>query len=185
MNKEIFIKELNQKLSEIDDALTQFSREDEAALQQHPAEGSWSVLECIEHLHRYNEFYLPEFKKSMKKAPISSSNEMKRGRFGMKSAKSMLPCEKGVDNPMKTFKSKNSLNSDVSKAILDQFRLEQNQLKTIVKTAQDRDVGSVKCKTTLPLIRFRLGDAIEFIVNHQVRHMAQAKSAIESVLSLH
>ncbi|HKK38877.1 MAG TPA: DinB family protein [Cryomorphaceae bacterium] len=183
MNKDLFLKDLSRKLSEIDDALNKFSREDEEALQQHPAEGNWSALECIEHLHRYNAFYLPEFQKSIHKAPLSSSDEMKRGRFGMKTAKSMLPGEKGVNNPMKTFKSKNSLNSNLSKAILDQFRQEQAELRSIIDSASMRDIGAVKCKTTLPLIRFRLGDALEFIINHQVRHVAQAQRALDTVLS--
>lgn len=182
MNKDIFLKDLNQKLSEIDAALNLFSQQDELALLKHPSEGKWSVLECIEHLHRYSAFYLPEFQKSMKRAPISSSNEMKRGRFGMKSAKSMLPEETGVKNPMKTFKSKNSLNARVNADTLKQFQLEQKDMKALIEEAAQRDIGAVKCKTTLPIIRFRLGDALEFVINHQVRHIAQAKRALTSAL---
>ena len=29
-------------------------------LNQREAEGKWSVLECMEHLNRYGDFYIPE-----------------------------------------------------------------------------------------------------------------------------
>jgi len=182
MNKDIFLKDLSQKLSEIDDALKRFNQEDELALFEHPAEGKWSVLECIEHLHRYNAFYLPEFQKSMMRAPLSTSKEMKRGRFGMKAAKSMLPGETGVNNPMKTFKSKNTLHAKLKMDTLAQFQLEQKELKALIEESARRDIGAVKCNTTLPIIRFRLGDALEFVINHQLRHIVQAERALKEVL---
>jgi hypothetical protein len=181
MKRTEFIKELESKLREIESSLKLFQAEDEALLSEHPAEGKWSVLECIEHLHRYNEFYLPEFRKSLSKARTTSDTSMKRGSFGMKSAKSMLPGESGVRNPMKTFKSKNSLNSGVSKAVLKVFKREQEELMELVKSAYNRDIGGVKCETTLPIIRFRLCDALEFVINHQLRHIAQANRVQESV----
>jgi uncharacterized damage-inducible protein DinB len=182
MKKDKFLLDLNEKLAMIDKALDQFIANDEKVLSHRPESNKWNVLECIEHLHRYNAFYLPEFQKTMKRAPLCNSNEMKRGRFGMKSAKSMLPGETGVNNPMKTFKSKNTLNTNVSSATLDLFRNELAELKALIQEAATRDIGEVKCKTTLPLIRFRLCDALEFVINHQVRHIDQAKRALKSAL---
>jgi len=182
MNRTEFLEELEQKLSAIQRDLEKFSSIEETTLSKHPAEGKWNVLECIEHLHRYNEYYLPQFRKSLSKSKLTSTDKMKRGSFGMKSAKSMLPSETGVRNPMKTFKSKNSLHSNVSKAVLAVFEKELYELQTLVKDAYDRDIGRVRCKTTLPFIRFRLCDAMEFVINHQVRHMAQANRALEGVL---
>jgi uncharacterized damage-inducible protein DinB len=182
MKKDEFLQDIKEKLAQIDEALNNFTAKDEAVLSLRPGQDQWNALECIEHLHRYNEFYIPEFQKSLRRAKLSSSNEMKRGSFGMKSAKSMLPKEAGVDNPMKTFKSKNSLHSNVSKEVLDTFRKEQAEIKAIVDASDLHDIGAVKCKTTLPIIRFRLCDALEFVINHQVRHIAQATRAMDEVL---
>ncbi|MCZ4408250.1 DinB family protein [Cryomorphaceae bacterium 1068] len=184
MKKDEFLDLLDQRLADIDSALIQFEKETEKALSKPPEEGKWSVLGNLEHLHRYNEFYIPEFRKVMKRAPITESQEMQRGRFGMKSAISMLPTESGVDNPMKTFKSKNPLYADIPLSVIDVFKSEQAELKAIISEARNRDIGAIKCKTTLPLIRFRLCDALEFVINHEVRHIAQAKRALESALQI-
>jgi len=181
MKKDEFLQDIKEKLAQMDEALNNFTAKDEAVLSVRPGQDQWNVLECIDHLHRYNEFYIPEFQKSLKRAKLSSSNEMKRGSFGIKLAKSMLPNEAGVNNPMKTFKSKNSLHSNVSMKVLDTFRREQAELKAILDASNIRDIGAVKCKTTLPIIRFRLCDALEFIINHQLRHIAQARRALDEI----
>lgn len=184
MKKDEFLDLLDQRLAEIDSAIVLFEKETEEALSISTEEGKWSVLGNVEHLHRYNEFYIPEFRKRMKRAPLTESQEMKRGRFGMKSAVSMLPTETGVDNPMKTFKSKNPSYADIPPSIIDVFKTEQAELKAIISEARNRDIGGIKCKTTLPLIRFRLCDALEFVINHEVRHIAQAKRALKSALQI-
>jgi uncharacterized damage-inducible protein DinB len=185
MKRSEFLELLRQRLSEIKAEAERFKNAESKALKTHPAEGKWSVVEVLEHLHRYNTFYIPAFKASMQKAAFSNSEEMRRGSFGMKSAKSMLPTETGVSNPMKTFKSKNSLNSGVSEAIIDTFLAEQEELFQLLTEAKDRDICAVRCKTTLPFIRFKLCDALEFVINHEVRHIAQAKRTLNRVLTLH
>lgn len=183
MKKDEFLQELSEKLNQINAAMIKVAAEDETILSIRPEGNQWNILECIEHLHRYNKFYLPEFQKTLSKAPSSTSNEIKRGRFGIKSAKSMLPTENGVKNPMKTFKSKNTFHSNVGKNILKVFEDEQIELASIVKEAEHYDIGAVRCKTTLPIIRFRLCDALEFVINHQIRHIAQANRILNGIPS--
>lgn len=44
---------------------------------------SWSVLECIEHLNLYGDYYLPEIKKRMQQAATQkTSSEFKSGLLG-------------------------------------------------------------------------------------------------------
>ena len=38
---------------------------------------SWSVLECIEHLNRYGDFYIPEIRKKIKTSQHKSSEIFK------------------------------------------------------------------------------------------------------------
>ncbi|MCH2214580.1 MAG: DinB family protein [Flavobacteriales bacterium] len=177
--KRQFIELIEKRLTSIDEGIAIFENESIEVLSHRASQKTWSVLENIEHLHRYNDFYIEEFWKSMKRAQHSDSDEMARGRFGMKSAKSMLPTEEGVTNPMKTFRSKNPHFTVIDKSILETFRNEQEELKRILEEAKSKDIGGVMCRTTLPLIRFHLCDALEFVINHQVRHIAQAKLALK------
>src|SRR6476620_11332623 len=70
---------------------------------------SWSMLECLEHLNLYGDYYLPEIKRRIKESKSTSDLEFNSGFLGGYLAKSMLPKEKL--NKMKTFKDKNPLNS--------------------------------------------------------------------------
>jgi len=178
--KKAFIDTLEERLSTIDEALANFETTPLPLLNARASEKTWNVLENIEHLHRYNEFYLKEFRKSLDRADVSKSDEMKRGKFGMKSAQSMLPVNGELANPMRTFRSKNPLFTAVDTSILTIFTREQVELKAIVEEARGKDIGAVRCKTTLPLIRFHLCDALEFVINHQVRHIEQAKRALNN-----
>jgi hypothetical protein len=91
----------------------------------------------------------------------------------------MLPTETGVENPMKTFRSKNPKFAKLDSSVLEAFENDQKELRKLVEEARGKDLGSVMCRTTLPLIRFHLCDAIEFVINHQVRHIVQAKRALK------
>ena len=175
MMRSIFIKQLGEKLSRVDQKLNSLSSAELRFLKVHPEKDKWSALECIEHLALYNDFYLPEFEKALQKTKKAPDQKLKRGWMGKKSAESMLP---GKGNNMKTFKSKNTLGAKVSEATLSRFKNQQERLKEIVDSARGKTIDSVRCKTTLPLIRFKLSDALEFIINHQLRHCNQAEKAL-------
>ena len=85
MKKEL-IELLEQRLSLVDEGIAILEMAPIEALSHHEDDKKWSALENIEHLHRYNEFYLAEFRKSLDRAEITDSNELNRGKFGMKSA---------------------------------------------------------------------------------------------------
>ena len=66
---------------------------------------SWSILECLEHLNLYGDFYLPQIESKIENSTTKNDLEFKSGILGNYFAKSMLPKEKL--NKMKTFKDKN------------------------------------------------------------------------------
>ena len=70
----------------------------------------WSILENLEHLNRYGDFYLPEIQKRIEESSRKPSSEFKSGILGNYFAKSMLPKEKL--NKMKTFTNMNPINSN-------------------------------------------------------------------------
>lgn len=137
----------------------------------------WSVLECIEHLNRYGMFYLPAIEKSLEKAKIGSSTNFHSGVLGGYFAKSMMPKEKL--NKMKTFKEMNPIHSELDRAVLQTFVHQQEKMLTLLQAA--RKVNLTKTKTPISItkwIQFRLGDTFHFVINHNWRHIEQAKRNI-------
>ncbi len=152
-------------------------------LNTYPADGGWNILECFEHLNRYSQFYIPEFQKTIGSAKPKQSNYYKTGFLGNYSAVQMLPKDGVIANKMNTFKSKDpSLSATpVGADVIDQFLSDQNQILDVLEKAKKVDLGKNKVKTTLPLIKFKLGDALRFFLNHELRHKVQIERVYREV----
>lgn len=159
--------------------------EPESVLRKNPDKDGWNVLECYEHLNRYSAYYIPEIRKSVNRAKKTRSTSYKTGFLGNFSAKQMLPENGTVDNKMNTFKSKNPSLDQVKfdKAVISQFLSDQEKLRELLTQAKKVDLGRTKVKTTLPLIKFKLGDVLRFHINHEVRHMTQIERTLNVVMS--
>lgn len=133
---------------------------------------SWSILECLEHLNLYGDFYLPEIERKIVNSTTSHDAHFKSGLLGGYFAKSMLPKEKL--NKMKTFKDKNPLNASLDKAVIDRFIDQQIKLLELLNLSRGVSLNRVKINTSISsLIKLKLGDAFQFYINHMIRHMAQ------------
>lgn len=169
-----------------------------------PATESWTILECIEHLNRYSDFYLQEIEKRIdakmdkKKDKFTSLQDyvFKSGFLGNYSANSMLPVQKTTDsqnekskatanlslkagkveNKMKTFKDKNPIHSGVDKRVLSVFLDDQHEFLRLLEKSKQVNLNKTKVSLTLPLLKFNLGDTFRFVINHQIRHFVQIEN---------
>ena len=135
---------------------------------------SWSVLECLEHLNRYGDFYLPEIAARLAKAaPAPADATFRSGWLGDYFAKTMLPREQL--NKMKTFASMNPNGSQLDSATLRTFISQQKQLLDLLQQA--RKVDMTRTKTAISIsrwIKLRLGDTFRVVIYHNQRHLVQA-----------
>ena len=175
-NQEL-IEDLIQRTQAHLNQAEQFNLLDTAQLNRHPAPQSWSILECLEHLNRYGDFYLPEIERQMQKgAKASLAAIFKSGWLGNYFAKMMLP--KTPLNKMKTLKSMNPSNSQLDRSVLDEFIRQQKQFLNLLQQA--RHINLTKTKTGISIsrwVRLRLGDTLRFVIYHNERHMLQAQNA--------
>lgn len=149
--------------------------DDELNYRKQPA--SWSVLECLEHLNLYGNFYLPEIESSIRNSKAQANKEFKSGWLGNYFAQSMLP--KTKLNKMKTFKEMNPINRDLSREVLKTFIGQQTKLLQLLEQAQKVDLSRTKTGISISkLIRLRLGDTFRFVIYHQVRHIKQANDVL-------
>ncbi|MBT1703399.1 DinB family protein [Chryseosolibacter indicus] len=141
---------------------------------------SWSVLECLEHLNRYGEFYLPQIENKIRNSGTTAEPEFKSGPLGAYFAKSMLPKEKL--NKMKTFKDKNPLYDKLDRSVIDTFINQQIKLLDLLNQSRNISLNKVKISTSISsLIKLRLGDTFQFFINHIIRHLKQIERIQEQM----
>lgn len=135
-------------------------------------ESSWCILECLEHLNLYGDFYLPEIENKIKNSKTKTDFEFKSGILGSYFAKSMLP--KGKLNKMKTSKDKNPLHENLDRTVIDRFINQQIQLADLLNQSRNVSLNKVKIQISISsLIKLKLGDTFQFFINHIIRHLNQ------------
>ncbi|NJX17114.1 DinB family protein, partial [Tamlana crocina] len=132
-------------------------------LRTHP--GSWSVLECIEHLNFYGYFYLPEMEKQIAASPYPAVEIFKSGLLGNYFAESMLPKEKL--NKMKTLKNQDPIGKVLNREVLDVFVDQQLHLLNIIERAKQVDLCRTKPGISITkYLRLRLRDTMRVVIYH-------------------
>ncbi len=141
---------------------------------------SWSILECIEHLNLYGDFYLPEIEKQLLAQPHHAGNTIfKSGIIGNYFAE-LMQVKNGKIKKMQSPKDKNPIHSQLSLTTLDRFVKQQERLLNLLKLAGTVDLARTKTAISLTkLIRLRLGDTFRFFVYHIERHVIQAQRVLE------
>ena len=139
----------------------------------------WSVLECIEHLNLYGDFYLPELKKSISNTAHSSIIQFKSGFIGNYFVNSMLP--KAKLNKMKTPRDKNPSGSNLDLTVIDRFYAQQTDFLEVLELA--KHINLTKTKTAISIstvLKLRLGDTLRFLTAHNDRHILQAENLVKN-----
>lgn len=133
----------------------------------------WGILECLEHLNRYNQYYLGEITRVIALASqFAGTVEVRSSWIGKKSIRMMHP-----DNvkKQKTFARMNPVNSSLTRDVLQKFLDEQKELLNLLSRARNINLNKGK----VPVEFFRLfslsiGDALQFVIVHEQRHIKQA-----------
>ncbi|WP_255497930.1 hypothetical protein [Flavobacterium sp. I3-2] len=102
MQSEILIQSLLETTKQNLNRVEKLKKHDFSTLTWKENSSSWSVLECLEHLNLYGDFYLPQIESKSKNSNSKFETEFISGIFGSYFSKIMLPKEKL--NKMRTFK---------------------------------------------------------------------------------
>lgn len=156
-------------------AHTHFAGLDESLLNQRSAPTSWSILECLEHLNRYSRYYNAAFARALARPDLLSSQPMEVSYtwLGRKAVEMMHPA---TAKQSKTLKRLNPLGSRLGREVLTEFDQHQARLLELLSQAHRADLH----RKVIPveffrLLKLRLGEALEFVVVHQQRHVRQAQ----------
>lgn len=163
---------------------TSFFPLSQAELIQKENSTSWSITECLIHLILSNEYYLVQIIEQLNETKKNKINtDYKPGIIGSFLSRKLRPDNSGKPRvKMKTFKSMDPVlgfKEEVSdphsalKNYLDQLDL----LCFQIKRCKEFDLKKNKIKTALGKgTYFELGNAIQFTVAHNERHIQQAKN---------
>ncbi len=172
MQSEKLIQSLLEQVRQIINQAETIKTYDLPTLTWRENKTSWNMLECLQHLNLYGDFYLPQIKNKIKSSRFKPTPEFKSGYLGNYFAKSMLP--KAKLNKMKTFKDKNPLNETLDKTVIDTFINQQMQLLELLNQSRNVNLSKVKIPTSISnLIKLKLGDTFQFFINHMIRHLHQ------------
>jgi len=140
----------------------------------------WSILECIEHLNLYGDYYLPAIEKQIlanKSTPNSAI--FKSGIIGNYFANLMLVKE-GKLKKMKSPKDKNPTRSGLPITTIDRFLKQQELLKSLLNQARTMNLTKIKTPISISnFIKLRLGDTFRFVTYHITRHILQAEKVLK------
>ena len=135
---------------------------------------SWSVLECLEHLNRYGDFYIPEISNRIATSKTKSSKIFKGNWLGNYFCKSVS--YKQNLNKMKTFKSMNPLNSELTIETIEKFIIQQHQIIELLDKSQNVSLDKTKTAISISkLVKLKLGDTLKVLIYHNFRHIKQAE----------
>ncbi|MFD2246945.1 DinB family protein [Pontibacter ruber] len=152
---------------------TEFASLDLSLLNFKPAPDSWSILECLEHLNRYSRYYNPALAKAI--AANSDGNDMQSITYSWLGKKSLDMVRPQNTKKHKTVKHMNPNNSTLDRKTIQEFLQHQTELINLLGSAKSANLN----KKAVPveffkLLKMRIGEALEFVVLHQERHLQQA-----------
>lgn len=141
-------------------------------------QGSWSILECFEHLNLYGDFYIPEIRTRIETSKTLPKTNFKSGILGNYFAKSMLPKEEL--KKIKTFKDKNPIGCALDKTTIKRFISQQEQILNLLDKSRKIDLNKTKASISITKwIKLKLGDTFRVVVYHNERHIEQANKILD------
>ena len=133
----------------------------------------WSILECLEHLNKYSQFYNTELTKAIDSAQRESGTvESKSTWLGRKFIRMMHP-----DNSakQKTFARMNPSQGTLDGTTIERFLKHQEDLLKLIHKSGIVNINRNYVPVEfMKLLKMNLGDALQFVIVHERRHIEQA-----------
>ena len=179
---------MDERINEITSALAQVAEEARSTfgsltpeqLNWKPAENSWSVGQCFEHIIKTNEEFYPEFEKlasGERKNSFFEKYSPFSGFFGRFLINAVTEDSKKAKAPSKKVVPPSDIDGD----IVDRFALHIDEINRKVESCASVDrKKTVVTSPFLGVFTYSLEDAYTVLVEHSRRHFRQAKRVMEA-----
>ena len=146
-------------------------------LSRRPANGGWSIAECLWHLNSYGDHYLPEIEKGLSRG-YPGSETFSSTWLGTYFTRLMQPGDKM--KKMKAFKNHTPPLAVDPHEVVAKFIQQQETLLKLLRLSRSTDLNRIRIGISiLPWMKLRLGDVFQFVIEHQERHMQQAGRVLQ------
>jgi hypothetical protein len=163
-----------------EDAKAAFATLSNEQLNWKPAEKSWSVAQCLDHIIKTNEQFYPEFAKlasGTRKNSFWENISPLTGWGGRFLIKAVSEDSKKAKAPSKAIVPP----SDIESGIVEKFCEHIAEVNKKVESVADVDrKKTVVTSPFLAIFTYSLDDAYTVLVEHSKRHIRQAKRVMEA-----
>ena len=179
INSLSLIEQLQSEIRELIAQVLLLKSQDPGALLEQPGPGKWSVIQVLDHLNSYGNYYLPALENGLSVNKPAAVN-FRPGWLGNYFTALMLPKEGEVKNKMKAPKNHSpSFHAD-AQPVIETFLVQQHRLLEFLEKAKGRDIGGTRVPVSLSrFIRLKLGDTFRFLIAHEQRHFVQIENTLE------
>lgn len=162
-----------QTEAHLSEAINSFQNLNEKKLLQPAINGGWSIAQCLEHLNRYGNYYLPEIQKGLEKE-FPPADTFKSTWLGNYFIRMMNPGS--GRKKIKAFKAYSPVQNLDAHAVVAEFIRQQEMLLNYLRAARGKDLNKIKIAISIfKWVKLKLGDTFQFIIAHNERHLRQAK----------
>ena len=184
VNKHELLSALENHVEQhLQSAINNFQNMTADALLRPASNGGWSIAQCLEHLNRYGNYYLPQIKKALDGYKGGSSDTFSSTWLGSYFTKMMDP--RTGRGKVKTFKDYAPPRELDAHAVVAEFLDQQELLLSYLRRSVSVDLSGIRIPISImKWLKLRLGDVFQFIIAHNERHMVQAKRLIGQDFSI-
>lgn len=177
IDKKLLLENLETRVeSHLADAVKIFQNLSETALLKPSPAGGWSIAQCLDHLNRYGQYYLPQIKKGLEKK-MPGNDIFISTWLGNYFTKMMEPAT--GTKKVKAFKAYVPPPELNAHAVVAAFIAQQETLLEYLKASHTADLNNIKIPVSIArFIKLKLGDVFRFVIAHNERHIQQAKRNI-------
>jgi hypothetical protein len=177
---------IGNRLNELSQHKAQFERafyflEDEE-LFFIPEGEQWSTIECIEHINNVNEVYLPQLTKVCQLTDAKESSALEMGWLTKKARVWMQPITKAkalkipAPKKLKPRRLRNPNLKIAPQKVMENFISDLSQIEKLVRIIPNsKDLCDSWVTSALPPFKIKSITALEIIIQHIARHLAQAE----------
>lgn len=179
MTQQELLDQLEQELRGVlETARTQIAPLSDSALRQRPsAPKAWNALECIEHLNLHYNDYISQIELAIHKAKahkfVAVPQEPVRYNWLGKTAVNRVRSSK--PKGFKAEKRYNPLGRELGPHVVKSYIINCEKLVRILQLSREVDLNKARIRfAPFSLLKYQLGNLLEFMVAHNQRHLAQA-----------
>lgn len=149
-------------------------------LNWRPDPKRWNVLEVMEHLNRFGEFYLPKFSEAIRyPKKVKNSDTYRSSWIGEFAFERIRPVNGVVRYKTRSLQRNNPFLRILDKEVIEEHLDQQNRFREILQKSREIDLSGNRIPTMVgKWLRLSFGDSIRIFGYHTERHYVQLNNLL-------